>query len=746
MASDIQDRRADLVAIAGGWGLWRLAALRSAGLPCGLLDPLAPAQVSLPPGAARDEAVNAATGAAIDSLLSDPVVRTAMTWQNPRAVDNWIGRHVASLGRTGPVRRRKREALVARYVQRYCVKNDTIGFFGPVAWARLGESETRTSGDTTIRSSRVCFEVWAVEAVVRSWNRDPALRAHLPVRLDPACTLSDGAIWRPRRPPLACVEPMGRVIRALTPDVSLGNLVQRCGPESEQTVTELERQGVLKIGFRVPLDSAPEQHVRRQVATVTDPDVRRRLAEVLDGLERARDEVAAAGQDPERLRVALAEVDRRLAEATDGALGQERVAGRRTPLYLDCRRNLDATIASSLLDTLSGPLSVLLDSARWLAGQVGEVVEQELRRCYRELRTRRADVTMADLQFAAGELLSTGAKEIPDVLADFQLRWAEILPPGDRDLIVPEGHARELADRLFPASGRLWAAARVHSPDLLLWRTAEGDRWVLGELHVALNTLESRVFRTQADDPGELLRAVAADHPGGRIVPIYPNDSPAVSSRTYPPLALDPPGHYRYWSYGSDEGHPSGAPSTPATGLLVMERDGELVAVAEADRWAAPVLEVFGEFLSALVVNLFKIRAPGRHSFRAAIGDLTVCRRSWRVQAAQAPLRTRAVDPGHDRMRAYLSGLGVSRHVFARIPGQAKPFYADLRSPVLMDNLVRVLRTADHVDLVEMLPGPGELWLTDPAGRAYTSELRVVAVDPTPAPVVSWPAPRTGPA
>jgi hypothetical protein len=31
-----------------------------------------------------------------------------------------------------------------------------------------------------------------------------------------------------------------------------------------------------------------------------------------------------------------------------------------------------------------------------------------------------------------------------------------------------------------------------------------------------------------------------------------------------------------------------------------------------------------------------------------------------------------------------------------------------------------------------MLPAPDELWLTDKEGRTYTSELRMVAVDPKP--------------
>ena len=36
--------------------------------------------------------------------------------------------------------------------------------------------------------------------------------------------------------------------------------------------------------------------------------------------------------------------------------------------------------------------------------------------------------------------------------------------------------------------------------------------------------------------------------------------------------------------------------------------------------------------------------------------------------------------------------------------------------------------------VTEMLPNPGEWWLTDAEGNRYSSELRLVAVDPTP-----WP-------
>ena len=96
---------------------------------------------------------------------------------------------------------------------------------------------------------------------------------------------------------------------------------------------------------------------------------------------------------------------------------------------------------------------------------------------------------------------------------------------------------RAMADALFPSPGPLrWAASRQHSPDLLLCRTADGATcWVLGELHVAMNTLESRLFRTQCDDPAELVESTARDMSRGRVVPVYPRHA-AGAMRPRPPL------------------------------------------------------------------------------------------------------------------------------------------------------------------------------------------------------------------
>jgi hypothetical protein len=741
-----------LVELDRGWSLWRLAALRSAGLPIGRLDVFA-APAGDGDAAERRQVLREARRAAFDALLDDDVFRAALTWQNPEAIDTWAAAHVAALRagqqpRVAGHRFGNRMAVVTRYAQRYCTKNDTIGFFGPVAWARLGVGRSGYTGAGTIRRSTVYVEVWAVQSIAAAWSADPVLRDHLPVRLDPSCMVRETSVLRPYRRPYALSADEVAVVSALAQGSTRAGDLAGVVAQPSTVLDGLRRAGVVQVGFRVPICSQPLDGLERQLDGIPDGPLRADRLDRIDRIRRACLAVAAA-PDPERLRAALAEAARVLDEAAGTPIRREPAfaVGGRTPLYLDCRRDLDATIDEDLLSDLSGPLSVLLDSARWLCGQVADVAEERLIATYQQLSTTRAEVTLSDLYMAAADLLEPGGRAFAEVVADFQLRWAEIIrSTGDGPVQVDAAQARRLADALFPAPRRTWAAARMHSPDVMLRRSADGSlAWVIGELHVALNTLESRFFSAQADDATELVDAMAADIAPGRVVPLYPSTARDVSSRSYPPLSLDPAGHYRYVSFGSDDGHPDAVQATPATAIIVTERDGVLVATSRSHGWQAPVLECFGEHLSAVAVNHFTMRPPAPRAPRVAIGPVTVCRQTWRVPLATlAAMAKRDADPGQDALRGWLAGFDVPRHVFARVPGDRKPFYVDLAVPPLVDNLARAARRAAgtapadaQVELVEMMPGPDELWLRLPDG-AYTSELRLVAVDPQSVRPASW--------
>ena len=166
------------VELAGtAWSVWRDVALRSAGLPADKVlalcdEPLARSADLAGTDPAGRLAYDKAYADAADRLsraiagtYADPVFREALTWQNPGLAQRLQG---AGTGTSRRSKDRGRELVVASYLQRYCLKNDTIGFFGPVGWATVDPGTaglTVVPGEQLIARRTTYFEVWAIDKV-----------------------------------------------------------------------------------------------------------------------------------------------------------------------------------------------------------------------------------------------------------------------------------------------------------------------------------------------------------------------------------------------------------------------------------------------------------------------------------------------------------------------------------------------------------------------------------------------------
>ena len=150
----------DRVPLAGDWELWRDFAVRSAGFPVSGLDAFGPGDES---GRLAD-------------VANDARFQEAVTWQNPAALANAVLKVASREPAKPPSKGRGREEIVASYWQRYCGKNDTIGFFGPLAWGRIedGGPALHASSGGVVRERRVHFEAWPVQALAETL--DPGIR------------------------------------------------------------------------------------------------------------------------------------------------------------------------------------------------------------------------------------------------------------------------------------------------------------------------------------------------------------------------------------------------------------------------------------------------------------------------------------------------------------------------------------------------------------------------------------------
>ncbi|PBC75545.1 lantibiotic biosynthesis dehydratase-like protein [Streptomyces sp. TLI_235] len=789
------------LALAGGeFALWRTCSLRGAGMPVDwidaladdalwqrTLDHLAAAEASAArqpaPGRAgkaeraaarqeqqqRDAAYRAGfaeavlrQAAAVQEFARRPLVREAVAWQNPRFAGDALESFCRAADPGGRNSRwRQREKTVVGYLQRYCTKNDTIGFFGPVGWAELSEERVPLAVDPgrgLLAERTVYWESWGIDLLGEALTERHGLRPHVPPRRNPSVHVDGDTVLRPYRRALELPPAQAAVLRACDGRASAREIAEELtwlgapGLTTEQDVyaalERLVRQGVVTWDLDVPFGRDPASGLREMLARMPAGPARDTALAELGEVERLRGRVAAAGGDPAAVLGALTDLARDFTERT-GQVASRRAgetgAGR-TLLFEDARRAATARLGGDLLADIGPALDQVLRSARWFTAAVADGYRAELDTLYdqavRDAGSPR--IPLSTLTFLLGpRLVGDGAKPTDELAGELRARWDRVLghpAEGSRRNLSSADLADAVAEE-FGCDAPGWTAARYHSPDLLIAApdaasVRPGETLVvLGELHTALNTLEGRLFVEQHPDPASLWDMVRADGVLPRIVPMLPKSWRAVGSRTYPPLTMLLP-EYTYWSPGQDSG---GAPGEvlPAAGLQVHREDGRLVVTARTGPFRADLIEVLGELISMVTVTRFGILPTRDHTPRVTVDRLVLARETWRPAAGELLVPAKA-DEATEYLETvrWLTEHGVPRRFFLVAPVEEKPTYIDTRSPLLVQLLARtVRRTAEQcgpdtrITVSEMLPDGDDCWLRDEHGQRYVSELRVVAVD-----------------
>ncbi|MGW3612188.1 thioesterase domain-containing protein [Micromonospora sp. NPDC005163] len=753
-----------------GWSVWRDALLRSTGFPADGLTLLAAPQAAaaadelLVTGAGVeqfdkefDEALLASAGRLTD-LAADPLLREAITWQNRGALPALDGLVRGGAEATRNVRRRERERALLKYWQRYCGKNETIGFFGPSCWVTIdpdlpAAAEVRPGAALT-RRRWVWFESWALASYAERIGADPAVRRWWAPRLAPHLSLAGREVLRPARPPvplspveaalLAAVDGR-RPARDVIADASIG---LRRPEDGYELLDRLVQRELVTWDAALPVTPHAEEVLRQRIAAIGDAPARAAAQVGLDRLCAARDAVAAAAGDPDRLRAALDALDETFTELT----GQppRRRAGQmyagRTLCYEDTSRDLDVVFGAPLLDELAAPLAVLLRAARWLAGALEEAYGAVFRELYDELRAEAGDgpVALSDLWFLVqGLFWGTGERPVDAVAAQFAARWADLFglaeqPSGATEVRLDVADLAARVDEAFPTPAAHWSNARLHSPDLQICAAdadalARGEYTVvLGELHAAWPSFDTYAVTPSHPDVERLRAGLAADLGPRRIRLLYPTDWPRRTSRVAESLAGPTDRQLAFAAApGAEEER-----VLPTVTLTVHDEAGRLVVTAaDGQRW--PLTEVCAALLSTHAVDGFKLVAAAPYTPRITLDRLVVARQTWRTTVGESGLATVTGDRArYLAVRDWRRGLGLPEQVYVKLGTETKPCFVDLSSPAFASLVCSMVRAArrdggDDVTLVvsEMLPTPEDAWVPDAAGRRYFSELRLHIVD-----------------
>lgn len=707
--------------------------------------------------------------AAIVTAATDPGFLLAVTWQNRKALRHGIGAIARHEGPSDSHHRAK-QRLVARYLQRYCLKNESIGAFGPVGWATLtgdGPDANVQPGPQLIERREVYFEGWCIEALCETIGQLPGMRQWIAPRRVPGIWIDGARLRVPMLESLAAAgqlpsfmaepRPLAAADMAIVEACdgeravdAIAHHLNRTAADVSEAIERLEASGVLLRRLEVPVDPHAERLLRDRLLRIGDAALRDQATAMLDRLEEARTAVTIAAGDAAAVDRAIDGVESAFTaltgEASTRAEGKTYAA--RTLLYEDCRRDVRVDLGPGFVAELSAPLGLVLTSARWLTSDVARRYRDAFNAIYRSEAAKAGSEAVSLHVFSMQAQALLGDANAEPLLAaadDLSARWSRVLGDADPGATRRDFRSADLAplvDELFAAPAPGWALARYVSPDIMVAARgpeafARGEyQIVLGEVHLA-NTIGRHALMEQHPDAATLVAGRARDIDIPCVIPVT---SATWNVQRNGPALVQP--HDVRFAYERPFAGAAGTPVIAIGECIVEEREGALVVRTRDGRAAFDVIEFFGHTLSNQCLSYPRIVPAARHTPRITVDRMVIARESWRLSPADlgfadATTTRDVVRQARQRMRK----LGLPRFVFAKIPGEQKPYFVDFESPTylrMFGMLVASVAGAHGEDctigLSEMLPDLDHLWLVDATGAGYTSEFRMVALD------AHWPA------
>ncbi|WP_237613625.1 lantibiotic dehydratase [Pseudomonas syringae] len=407
----------------------------------------------------------------------------AVSWQNHRLLDGAVRPFCEwdPATQTRHSKHRQREELIANYWQRYCVKNDTIGFFGPSGWGTFSDdSATRyTPGETLIERREVFFESWAIDCLAESFEAFPAIREWLkPRRLTFVKIEGDinfnGPGMKVKLPALETA-----VLSMCDGKTSVHDIERELSGSYSVSLKDIlgildtlkaKRWIVLKI--ELPAGAHPEICLRQFLLGIGDEQLQSLLLARLDAMEAARDKIESSG-DATALTQALSELDELFSgfTETNSTRNEGRTYGGRTLVYHDSRRHMALSVGEDIKQGLA-PLYLLAKSARWICWRLGTEVRQLLRQTYQrcvEKHGAQFDLTTMWLE-SLGPLSKVIDAALDNIDQVFRAKWAKIIAVEDSERRVQFTYAQleERVNQEFDAPGAGWEGARYFCPDVML--------------------------------------------------------------------------------------------------------------------------------------------------------------------------------------------------------------------------------------------------------------------------------------
>ncbi|HEX7734158.1 MAG TPA: lantibiotic dehydratase [Ktedonobacteraceae bacterium] len=641
--------------------------------------------------------------------------------------------HYAAYQRPAKVRHLERRLYT--YLQRFCAKNDTTSFFGPIDYGRYDPAASEPLALTRVPDGRLAQRLtrmtyWATQALADVIAGDQSVQPYLVPRLQSGCTLlpsgelsvvTHGQTVRlPRE--------LAALLGAIDGQRSISDLWQALGGEQWPMLHSACARGLIVLRIEIPTAVFnPLEWLRARVAQLPGTcEARAAWLQRLDQFHQGITTFAAAPIEEklallERLESDFSGLAKKPARRSEGETYADRLL-----IYDEAHGDIaDCTIGRALHDRLLASLRPALDLCASYSVVLQRVCMKRAREVFLAMGGGEPQPYLAFVYQLERQV------RLEECVADTTVQdFLQGLAGLARERQQGE-HIRLSASDLRPYMQPIQPGTMV-SPDLFLAAhdvaaIRAGDyQLVVGEIHYGAQVwCHFLTFSPRQDELASAL-ATCLVQPGGT-----PMRAALVHRRQQgKTFYLELPGM-----------------SIEMLGRSVKERDQVLPAMdldvvltddglALHSRSLNEIIDLYPgdpRSVSNWIFGTPPVIPPvislGTYTPRCTIQDVVMQRAHWK-------LATDELTPPHAQMSgselmlhasAFRQRHGLPERCFARVPSERKPFYVDFASLFSLELLFTMIRDNATLELTECLPEADQWWLKK-VGGTHSCEWRMTMV------------------
>lgn len=669
-------------------------------------------------------------------FLAQPDVSEAIFISNPDAAKR-IRSLLADRNSANSSRKKQKIRLGWSYAQRFCTKNDTCSFFGPIAWGRFVEDQKNLVNVVSkpgpwIGQRETFFESWVLQRLVVQLNSECPAPQQLPLELNPGCHLRDEVLHYPldksRRLDGLTLELLQPITTTKAP-CNGERMVQEFGAKCLPLIEHLITAGILRRGFQLsPRDPAAFDTLLQDMRAYGIPnEFRTKWSERFQALEAQR-EVYANGDLSQR-QIALDAINQSL---IDAGISLDRESGKmyvgRYPVYEDCAPTSSVSFSRAFQQEIESDFEPLMMLYRWLTRASAVLLHQAWLELYQTRQSEKGADSLSLLGFLQaiqGQKSDINQRVVNAVRTMLESAWQPLLDVrNSEELHLNSEHIEQVLKELY----RLCPAARdfqvfgegFHSPDFMVSAEStsalnQGDYWlVLGETHPGVHTLSQPVAAPFCPFTPEIERMVREIFGGDRLILADSPDSYQRSHIDWPMIDC-----YKQLILPSGGGCVAPSDRYPIGRAFVEVEDGRLNVKDIEGVFEEDLMCVCSTSLHELLFQLASDVLPHRDPRRIRVNRTIYKRRTWAytLNANDWPKVDGDEFEIFVQWHCWKQQQGLPRWVFIKCDSEPKPLFVDFENPLSLDVLTTTLKKAKAIHVSEMLPAPNGLWLNDARGR-----------------------------